>query len=68
MWVMGLFGLIILAGVIVLIVWAIRTMLPSRSSDTAQHDANPLLQLQGRLARGEITPAQYEEIREQLRP
>ncbi|NMP21566.1 SHOCT domain-containing protein [Sulfobacillus harzensis] len=66
MWIMGLFGLLILAGVIVLIVWAIRALLPPRSSEPWRSN-DPLAQLQLRLARGEITPDVYEELRAHLR-
>ena len=67
MWIMGLFGLLILAGVIVLIVWAIRVLLPPRPSDPSLRSTDPLNQLQLRLARGEITPDEYEELRAHLR-
>lgn len=63
MWIMGLFGLLILAGAIVLIVWAIR--LPSRVSEFGR-SPEPLAQLQLRLARGEITPNEYEALRDHL--
>ncbi len=66
MWIMGLFGLLILVGVIVLIVWAIRALIPAnRPGPSAAVD--PLTQLQLRLARGEITPDEYEELRAHLR-
>lgn len=68
MGIMGAFGLLILAGVIVLIVWAIRVLLPPRPSDTSSRAIDPLAQLQLRLARGEITLDEYEEIRAHLRP
>ncbi len=66
MWIMGLFGLLSLAGVIVLIVWAIRALLSPRVSETMR-SSDPLGLLQLRLARGEITPDEYEELRAHLR-
>ena len=67
MWITGLFGLLILAGVIVLIVWTIRALIPDRRYGTSTPLADPLVQLQLRLARGEITPDEYETLRAHLR-
>ena len=67
MWIMGLFGLLILAGVIVLIVWAIRALIPANRPGPSAAAVDPLTQLQLRLARGEITPDEYEELRAHLR-
>ncbi len=67
MWLMGLFGLLMVAGLIVLVVWAIRTLLPPRSAESRSPSADPLVHLQLRLARGEITPDEYEELRAHLR-
>jgi putative membrane protein len=63
MWLMGLFGLLMVAGVIVLVVWAIRAVLPPRPAAAPSPATDPLVHLQLRLARGEITPDEYEEIR-----
>ncbi len=63
MWLMGLFGLLMVAGVIVLVVWAIRAVLPPRPAASPSPSTDPLVHLQLRLARGEITPDEYEEIR-----
>lgn len=65
MWLMGLLGLLMVAGVIVLVVWAIRALLPPRLAVAPSTD--PLSHLQLRLARGEITPDEYEELRAHLR-
>lgn len=66
MGIMGIFGLLILAGIIVLIVWAIRS--GARVRSTAAGSVNePLAELQLRLARGDITPDEYEELRAHLR-
>lgn len=67
MWIMGLLGLLTLAGVIVLIVWAIRTLIPANRSRVTDGSGDPLTQLQLRLARGDITPDEYEELRSHLR-
>ncbi|PSR30391.1 MAG: hypothetical protein C7B46_17985 [Sulfobacillus benefaciens] len=67
MWIMGLFGLLILAGVIVLIVWAIRALIPANRPGPSAAAVDPLTQLRLRLARGEITPDEYEELRAHLR-
>lgn len=65
MWIMGVFGLLIAIGVIALVAWAIRSLVPrSRVSATG---TDPLTQLQLRMARGEITPDEYEELRAHLR-
>ena len=65
MWIMGLFGLLVLAGVVVLVIWAVRTLWPDRRSTLASDD--PLAQLKLRLARGEITQEDYETLRAHLR-
>lgn len=67
MWVMGLFGLLVLAGVIVLIVWAIRAWTPAKQSGVPTGAVTPLTQLKLRLARGEITSDEYEKLRDYLR-
>ncbi|MCL5972531.1 MAG: SHOCT domain-containing protein [Firmicutes bacterium] len=67
MWIMGLLGLLILVGVIVLIVWAIRALIPANRSGAPAAAVDPLTQLQLRLARGDITPDEYEELRAHLR-
>ena len=67
MWLMWLFGLLMMAGLIVLVVWAIHTLLPPRSAGSLSPSTDPLVHLQLRLARGEITPDEYEELRAHLR-
>ncbi len=67
MWIMGLFGLLILAGVIALIVWAIRALIPANRPGSSAAAVDPLTHLRLRLARGEITPDEYEELRAHLR-
>lgn len=42
MWIMGLFGLLVLAGVIVLIVWTIQAGIPAKQSRVPAGAANPL--------------------------
>lgn len=67
MWLMGLLGLLMVAGLIVVVVWAIRALLPPRPAATPSPGTDPLAHLQLRLARGEITPNEYEELRAHLR-
>lgn len=67
MWIMGLFGLLVFVGVIGLIVWAIRAWVPTNRLGPPTASADPLTQLRLRLARGEITPDEYEELRAHLR-
>lgn len=69
MWIPGLLlALLIIGGIVALIVLAIR----SSSSPTPPHDAKPAELdparriLEERLARGEITPEQYRELRSTL--
>lgn len=64
MWTMGLFSLLTLAGLLVLAIWAMRTFIPGNRNTASPID--PLTQLKARLARGEITPDEYEEIRAHL--
>jgi putative membrane protein len=62
-WLFLLFGLLILAGIVLLVVWAVRSMSgsaqhpqPPRSTDDACAIAKT------RYAKGEITKEQYEEM------
>lgn len=66
MWIMGFFGLVTLAGIIVLLVWANRAV-PTRHGPELGRSPEPLAQLQLRLARGEITPDECEVLRAHLR-
>jgi len=68
-WMVGLFGLIVFVGVMGLLalgaVWlARRTRLQSAPMGASR--AQPLETARHRLAAGEITPAEFEELREQL--
>lgn len=62
-WLFLLFGLLILAGVVLLVAWAVRSM-----SGSAQHSQPPSPTADAcaiaktRYAKGEITKEQYEEI------
>lgn len=64
-----LFGALIVAGIVLLIVWAVRTSGPGHGSGHSQppqpgaagHDEAVAL-ARRRLASGEITPEQYSEI------
>lgn len=67
MWAMGLFGLMVFVGVIGLIVWAIRAWGPANRLGPPNASVDPVTELQLRLARGEITPDEYEELRAHLR-
>ena len=67
MGVMGLFGLLVLGGVVALIFGAMRAAFPANRAGSVSASADPLAQLKLRLARGEITPDEYEELRAHLR-
>ncbi len=62
-WLFLLFGLLILAGIVLLVLWAVRSM-----SGSAQHPQPPSSTndacaiAKTRYAKGEITKEQYEEI------
>jgi putative membrane protein len=62
-WLFLLFGLLILAGIVLLVVWAVRSM----SGSGQHHPASPPVDdacaiAKVRYAKGEITKEQYEEI------
>lgn len=65
MWIMGLFGLMVLAGVVVLVIWAVRALWPDHRATMPSNE--PLAQLKLRLARGEISPDEYESLRAHMR-
>ncbi|MDA8194449.1 MAG: SHOCT domain-containing protein [Thermaerobacter sp.] len=67
LWFMAIFGLAVLAGVILLVAWAVRAAGAGGSKRGASAAGNPLTELQLRLARGEITPDEFEELRAHLR-
>jgi putative membrane protein len=62
-WLFLLFGLVALAGIVLLVIWAVRAM-----SGTGQHPHSPprvddaCAIARARFAKGEITREQYEEI------
>ena len=55
-----LFNLLIVVGVVVLIVWAVRRF--SAGSHDVSHTQTPREILQARYARGEITREQYQQM------
>jgi len=62
-WLFALFGLLVLAGIVLLVVWAVRTMGGSAQHHAPQppvDDACAIAKV--RYAKGEITKDQYEEI------
>ena len=67
MLIMGLFGLLILVGIVVLIVTSIQYLIRVNHPTTVSASNDPLAQLQLRLVRGEITPEEYETLRNHLR-
>ena len=72
MWVwflMMLFGLVVFVGIILLAVWAVTRFTGSdhpRPGSTSNSPEDPLVILQRRYARGEITREEYERIRSDL--
>ncbi len=69
-WLWGdpLVGIVMLAGAAGFVVWLIRALFfNGRTDERDIYRPNPLAELQLRLARGEITPGDYEELRAHLR-
>jgi putative membrane protein len=62
-WLFGLFGLLVLAGIVLLVIWAVRA---SAGSGQHPHAAPPMddacAVARRRYAKGEITKEQYEEL------
>jgi len=61
-----LFGLLIIAGIVLLIVWLTRTRGPASYVSTGGPSSNALTILQERYARGEITKEQYDQMKRDL--
>jgi putative membrane protein len=59
-----LFNLLVLVGVVVLVVWAVRSF--SSGSHERPHEQTPREIVQARYARGEITREQYQEMLKDL--
>ncbi len=59
-----LFNLLILVGIVVLIVWAVRRF--TAGSDSGSRGQSPREIVQARYARGEITREQYQEMLKDL--
>ena len=67
-WMMGaglLFWLLIIAGVIVLVVWAVRTA-SGRGTGSAPQSADALEIARRRYASGEISKEQFEQLKKDL--
>ncbi len=64
-WLMVFFGLLVVAGLVVLIVWAVNR--PWGAGEPLRVPQDPETVLKLRLARGEITPAEYEDRIQHLR-
>lgn len=68
---MGLVGLVLLAVVVLLVVWAVRRSgaahMAGPASPAGPQHADPALAIaRDRLARGEITPEEYDAIAQKL--
>ena len=62
-WLFLLFGLLVLAGIVLLVVWAVRSMGGSGQHHPAAPPVDDACAIaRARLAKGEITKEQYEEI------
>ena len=68
-WLMFLFGLLVLAGLVLLVVWAVRALSGHEKTGAGAPPAPPagshdeaIAIAKRRLANGEITPEQYQEI------
>lgn len=68
---MGLFGLMFLAGIVLLVMWAVRrpgAPHPGTPPMSEQERMDPALMIaRERLAKGDLTPEQYEELARALR-
>ncbi|HBQ95000.1 MAG: SHOCT domain-containing protein [Firmicutes bacterium] len=64
---MALFGLLLLGAVILGMFAGIKYIIRGYSSASGNGSSDPLKQLKMRLARGEITPDEYEMLRAHLR-
>lgn len=60
------FGLLVLIGIILLVVWAVRAAAHQAPPGISQHQGDPMDVARRRLASGEITTEQFEEIRRTL--
>ncbi len=65
-WLMGLAWLLILAGVVVLTIWLVQTIVRRDGPRVRTSLTDPLTALQLRLARGEITLDEYEALRTRM--
>lgn len=65
-WLMGLAWLLILAGVVVLTIWVVKTIVRQGGPGARTAPTDPLTALQLRLARGEITLDDYETMRARM--
>ena len=72
-WLMFLFGLLVLAGLVVLVIWAVRALSGHEKTGMGAPPAPPagshdeaIAIAKRRLANGEITPEQYQEIMKTL--
>lgn len=67
---MGLFWLLILAGLVILVIWALRALSASPGPPLPPPPAaavdEPMMILRRRLANGDITPEEYEARRKAL--
>ncbi len=59
-WIGMIFNLLILAGVIILVVWAVRRFTERGSGQSGSQSARDIVQQ--RYARGEITREQYQQM------
>ena len=60
-----LFWLLIVAGIVALVIWAVRTS-SGRSSGVSSHEPDALEIARRRYAKGEISKEQYEQIKHDL--
>ena len=72
-WWILLFGLLVLAGLVLLVIWAVRALSGHEKTGTGAPPAPPagshdeaIAIAKRRLASGEITPEQYQEIMKTL--
>ncbi len=66
-WLVILIGLAVLVAAVAVVLWVLlRSRGPVASPPAAPRDDNALMILRERLARGEITPTEYEETRRVL--
>lgn len=65
-WIGMIFNLVIIVGIVILIVWAVKRFTAASNGTQVSGNQSPREILQARYARGEITRDQYQQILQDL--